>query len=187
MTTAGPNYAGTAANSGAGTAWATPSNATGSPNGTTSDCDIAAGQTTKMLLLTNFGFSVPGAATITGVRAILKSTTVGGSNLGFGPASVNVQIRNAGAGVGAAKSTTMNTDPAADLTLGNSSDLWSGTLTPAVVNSSTFGIGVTGSTSSDESNLQIDAASIEVFYTTPSSGPAPQSQTIGLGGMGIGL
>lgn len=133
--------------------------------------------------LTNFGFSIPSNATITGVVASI--TKYNGYDNG-GTYDYTVQLVVAGNVVGAnrALSTAWPNYPGGGFNYGSSSDTWGNSLTPANVSASNFGFGVSVSNKgSTYTSASITAASMTVYYniTTYDSGTVSvtvNSQTV---------
>ena len=99
-----------------------------------------AADTSEFLLLTDYGFSLPSFASVTGVTAVFS--LMQGKTAGHAIETNSVRLYS-GAFVGNAKSdaTTWSTT-AFDQTHGDSTDKWGTTLTPGIVNSSDFGVGL---------------------------------------------
>ncbi|MCX6117757.1 MAG: fibronectin type III domain-containing protein [Proteobacteria bacterium] len=117
---------------------------------------------------TNFGFSIPGGATIDGIEVIIEHVS---ENL----ANVNVltwaYMQYSGAIVGSNKGSGLTTSPyisttETTLTLGGATDLWGDTWTPAKVNSSSFGVDLTYYFNSyiASAPLKIDHLQVKVYY-----------------------
>lgn len=139
MASSGPTAGGTAASvvQGTGTqlAWSNPSNAlvndanAASVSGTMG----SGGDTFQTLRLTNFGFAIPASATIVGVtaRIIARRTNFMASAAQLSLAGVSSSNRNV----------TLGTSfPGSPQSVGGASDLWGASLSPAIVNGSSFGI-----------------------------------------------
>lgn len=144
------------------------------PNGTTSFTNSAfgSGAFTHQLQATQYGFSVPGGATITGVvlevrsqrdtsaatiQDKLVSLIKGGTVSGDNKATTTVYGLNA----------VNNGDAVAWQTYGSPTTLWGLSLTPSDVNASTFGAAVScQNPSATTGSAGIDAMRITVYYTT---------------------
>jgi hypothetical protein len=172
MASQGPLYPGTlTSNSGVGTlAWTSPSNAA-SDNATYASAEtFLATETTHYLHATNFGFSIPGGATIDGMQieieraqqfftgsdvsdnvvSTLKGGVVGGDN-------------KANEDAGSWPPTTLTV-----ATYGLSNSLWGRTWTPADINASDFGAvlsAILTSDTVDPSQAYVDFIRIIVYYT----------------------
>lgn len=97
------------------------------------------GVETGYLTAYGFGLSVPSSATITGVEVQIYWQ---GQASGTGELTT-MSLFNSGSPIGTVKTPNIfNTSTALTTTQGSTSDLWGATLTPAVVNSSTFGFGL---------------------------------------------
>ncbi len=120
---------------------------------------------THRLQATDFGFSVPVGATITGVTARVTRRSAN-DRTGF---DVIVKLIKGGSLVG-----TDNSSPAAwPITLTGANyggDLWGTTLTPADVNASDFGVSIQATnTDTFDPLLVVDAIQVRVNYTTVST------------------
>lgn len=137
MATAGPNITGTGADGGVSvvgsTAWTNPTNIQANDlNNATS----SGRQWTNWLRGTNFGFSIPAAATITNVKFdvdIKGYSQSGGSASGW-----QAQLYNGGL-IGTQQNNSFGTTITALLTI-VPNGLWGATLTPAIVNGAGFGV-----------------------------------------------
>lgn len=161
----GPNAPGTLAdNSTVGTvAWLTPGNAAVSDNNR-AGAAIVFGEITHYLLATNFGFSVPGGATVTGI-------VVGVERRATLNAAQDSSLRLFVAGVVAGDNRASGDNwPINDVSrdYGSNSDLWGLTLAPSDVNSAGFGVGIAATTNEGRGaeTPEVDFISITVYYTT---------------------
>ena len=136
----GPNGPAAAVNAaGAGTiAW-------GFPGAGSAQAALAANQTTQYLSATGFGFSVPANAVILGVTLTVTKVASAGTTVFDSSAGATgfpgVRLQNAGAPLGADHSIA-GQYPAgapAPTVYGGGTDTWGAALTPAIVNSPTFG------------------------------------------------
>lgn len=150
-------------------------------DGTDPDTGAPLGETygTNYLNFTNFGFSVPGTATVIGVVVtVRRSATVNVSFPGTGDAvDENVLLIKAGARSGSDyASPDLWPGSYADKVYGGPADMWGNTLTPANVNAATFGVSlrayITNYLANTETkvDVSIDAVGITVYYTLPSTG-----------------
>jgi hypothetical protein len=124
------------------------------------------GGTTRILAMSDFGFTVPAAATITGVKAYIERKQ--------GSASTPLEDNSVLLYDGTSDSPTdkkatgvkypQNVDSVAEY--GGSSDLWGyGSLTPAQVNASAFALKYQAvNPTAGSSLLRIDLMEVEVFY-----------------------
>lgn len=133
---------------------------------------VLSGQT-EYLQATDFGFSIPSAATICGIEVnIEKSAT----DLLLSFTSVtdnNVFIIKNGTRTGTdmAQNVQWPEDNDATLNYGNNNELWGTTWTPAEINSTNFGIAISASITGIAGLLpsaRIDHISITVYYLDPS-------------------
>ncbi len=134
----------------------------------------AIGQSTEVLKLDNFGFSIPSNATITGYtfHMYAKSTLAS-----FGAVlDQNARIIDAsGSMVGTSQVTSAWEPYDHDRDYGGSSNQWDTSLTYNDVNNSNFGVGFQVNISGDGSSpsyARIDYATLTVHYTIPSTGTA---------------
>lgn len=128
---------------------------------------VGPGVLTNWVIVTGFGLDIPPTATITGITVTLNWL---GQNAGTGILTSAELVYN-GAPYGVLKTPgTLNASVPTNTPLGSSTDLWGAVLTPAIVNSPTFGCGFQITTqevgSTDRSFL--DWYIITVSYTTPS-------------------
>lgn len=168
--------AGATVNTGSGPVWTDPGNIT-ADDATNASSSVFASATSDDLKASNFGFSIPGGATIDGieVRAQLAAS--------FGPDNyvyVNVGkddstlATNKNPGV-ATTTTPTNYDS------GGSSDLWGLSWTAAEINASTFQVRIRTQNGSFLNSL-CDAIWAKIYYT-PAAGGAdeqPAAQLIGI-------
>lgn len=140
----GPNSPGTLSNTSCSFAYgstlhlAPPGNAAASNNqyATASHCNCCDANT-SCLQATNFGFSIPGNATINGIIVQIEKRATFGSNI----QDNGLRLLKNGVEVGANKaSTTPWPGQDAYFTYGACNDLWNTTWTPADINQSNFGL-----------------------------------------------
>lgn len=174
MPTAGPNNAGTAANdmSTGFTAWTSTANAIGAVDAAYAPCTYSAPSSSQYLALTNFGFAVPGGATINGITVALQK-----KKLNSGDDVIDFAARLIKAG------TVQSTDRSAagqwpttagSTTYGGASDLWGGTWTASDVNGSGFGFAIAAGpvdTITGSGTAQVDAVAITIDYTAAGGAP----------------
>lgn len=164
-------YAGGAANNTAfGTVnWTNPTNAVGQTNGTYATATGLDNTSSRYLYVTNYGFSIPSNATITGV---VVSPTRKTSNAGNASYDTNVFLVTNSV-IGTVNRATTNFYTIADFTEdhGGSNDTWGVTLTPAIVNSPRFGAVFSSYkiAAGGNVNITVDAIKITVYYTLPST------------------
>ena len=183
MASQGPNSAATFANDPtSGVTWTNVSNAASSNNsyaifvGLPNDY-----QTTVYLKCTNFGFSIPGGATIDGIEVAIERKASVQSGV-FWVRDFTVKLYKAGTIVGTDKADTGLKWPTSDTdkTYGSSSDLWGETWSNSDINNSGFGIGIKvatiGGGNPKDPNVTafIDWIRITVYYTTGGGGSVSQ-------------
>lgn len=173
MASEGPRSPGTMANvaRGGATAWANVNNAKVSDDVYTT-CAMTASYG-DLLRATNFGFSIPIGATITGVVVEVEnkcSVQI--------PTEMSATLMKAGTPGGAVR---IWNSPATEAynTLGSSGDLWTNTLSPADVNASGFGVEITTNFGIDTTTVSIDHIRITVYYTE--SGKPFRRSLLGVG------
>lgn len=139
---------------------------------------VEGGVLTDYVTATGFGFSIPPSATVTGVTATLVWS---GQQAGTGTLT-NAALFHSGGTIGVVKSSGVSNAASLSPTpLGSATDLWgtAGALTPALVNSASFGFGVQITTAvvggTDRSFLY--TWQITVSYTTPGGGGGSQTVT----------
>lgn len=152
-----------AANQSGANPWTTPSNifTTGVAYATVT---LTAGATSASILANGLGVSIPADATVVGISTTFsaKATSPAGSG------SINIQLTTNGAGIGTAVSVPISST-LASYTQGSSSYQWGTTLTPTIVNGSSFGIAVDASEVSGSGAFSINNLSVTIHYTTASS------------------
>ena len=157
MASTGNVFAGTGENNaGIGaTAWTSPGNVV-SDNTTDATCDAAA--SSQYQVARNFNFSaIPAGATIVGVTVRVEASEHSG-----GTESLNAQLQNeSGTLVGSSQAQTLNGTTKAVYTYGSTSDLWSATLTRAIVQDADFGVRLWFTTAHD---VRIDYVTVAVEY-----------------------
>lgn len=146
--------------------WSNPSRVTANDNSNAS-VSLLGTNISHYLKATNFGFSIPQTATITGITVDVWRSASGNSG-GNAAKDSEVKIVKSNGSVGAlnkALSATWQTSKT-DITYGSSQDLWNETWTPTDINSSNFGavIAVTGSGASTNRTASVDYISITVSY-----------------------
>lgn len=125
--------------------------------------------TTHYLKATNFGFTIDPLASICGITVEIKKRDGGFLSIGTGirDQEVRLVVNNVITGNNLATSTNWPASPDAFYTYGGASDLWGTTLTPALVNSSNFGVVIAAKFNGIASVLpsaQIDNIRITVNY-----------------------
>ena len=153
---------------------------------------VAPNTTTDYIIARNFGFALPTNVTIDGVQIDLNWL---GQNAGTGVLS-NVALYYLGGQIGDVKSPGIqNQSFATDALQGSSGDTWNATLSPAVINDTTFGFGVQITTASvgGSDRSFVNLMKITVYYSTqdanitPAPSPDPQVDKIDIYRQGGGL
>lgn len=126
------------------------------------------GSPTHLLYGTNFGFSIPSNATITGVELYVElSKTAGVANCN--DSQVRLWISGAAGSENKARAGNNWTTSDVDTLFGSQTDVWGESLTPAIVNASNFGGGIAAKQVASTPTAQIDHLYMTVYYTVPSS------------------
>ncbi len=165
VTAVGPKYPTSVTNGSVTNPWTSPGNATSSNASYASF--TTSGSTSAYLNATNFGFAIPSNATIRGiVLEIQKRTSSTSSGKTIKDASV---ILYGGTGTSIDKKSASSWSSSLSwVTYGGATDLWGMTWTPAQINSSSFGAGLTIVLTSNP-KAYVDAFRITVYYTSPTS------------------
>jgi hypothetical protein len=137
---------------------------------------VSPGTTTDWVIAHNFGLSIPSGVNIDGVQVDLNWV---GQNAGTGVLS-GARLYYLGAGIGTPKLPGIqNQSYPTDTILGSNGDTWGATLTPAILNDTSFGFGVQITTQSvggsDRSFL--DSFTITIFYSTQNANITPTAST----------
>lgn len=115
---------------------------------------------------TGYGFSIPSSATILGVGVQLN---VVGQNTSTGTiAQVGLVLSGALEGTAKTPATPITTTPTTT-TYGGPADLWGSSLTPAIVNNSTFGFAVSAALTTSRAFIDLPLT-VQVYYTLSGSG-----------------
>lgn len=176
--TAGPNYAGTAANdTSSGTvAWTDPTNATASDD-VRATITTGASNISNYIKATNFGFSVPAGSTIDGILVEIEEDRNGQEN-GSGRES-GIKIVKADGTIGTTNKSTGAALPTTDtfVSYGGAADLWGEAWTSTDTNDVDFGavFNVWGVTNTGQQ--VVDSFRITITYT---AAPVPELSEIGL-------
>lgn len=138
------------------TAWGSPGNVTANDG---SDTTVVV--PSDYLVCSSFSMGVPANATILGVTVRVEASESGTGSSNYIPQLISDTTPTL---IGAAKSAvSVSGTTKAVSTNGGATDLWSATLTPAIVNAAGFGVAIW---STDTVNtLAIDYLSIEIAYT----------------------
>lgn len=163
MASEGPNNPASATeDSSVGTiSWTNPTNVY-TENATVASASMLLSGVTRYLKVTNFGFAIPGPATIDGIVVEAKVRTNFGS---IQENSVLLYKNNVLTSTDKSRATNWPTT-LTYVTFGSSSDLWGTTWTPSDINSADFGFALSakevgGSTPS----IEVDHVRITVYYT----------------------
>lgn len=131
---------------------------------------------TEGLQCTQYGFSVPGTATITGIQATMQTAAVaspGGTWSGIGPYLVIGGAVNTGYYASISPDLMFPSGSVGTQVFGGPTDLWhTGGLTPAQVNASGFGLEVAAQlgVTTGTVDVYVYAAQLTIFYTLPGAG-----------------
>ena len=164
MASEGPNSPSSVVNSGSGLSWTSPGNATSS-NGADSTAETES-DTTKKLLATDFGFSIPTGATIDGIVVEVEQASDEGC------VDDVASIVKGGVLVGTDKAKPGNW-PASDTYVSYGTyqtDLWGVTWIDSHINASDFGFAISVDLGGDPAKAYVDHIRITVHYTTASKG-----------------
>ena len=173
--TAGPNFAGAGANNGTGTAWLTPGNITANDANMATASVTAGGigttnATTQALRATNFGFSIPAAATIQGITARISRLR---NNATLGNVTDNsIMLLKAGSTAGsnlAIAASWPTTEAFNDY--GGAANLWGTSWTPADINNNTgFGVSIVANLAAaffSSTTGSINYVQVTITYSLP--------------------
>ena len=180
--TSGPANAGTGAdNATVGTAtWLNPGNIT-SPGSPYATQNIPSGASTHYLVATNYNFSIPASATISGITFSIRRQIASTSNM----FDVNVRLVKAGSVTGSnLASATAWPNSFGVATYGGVANLWGTTWLPAEVNATNFGVAISANSGSGSTRqADVDYMQLTVTYTLPGS---LNWYTVSSGGASIG-
>jgi hypothetical protein len=157
-------------------AWVAPTNV-GADDGTEATITASTFDSpdiSQQLVMSGFGFSVPGTATINGLMLEIDRRNSAGA------ASDNrVQLRDDGGTLVGNNNADTATDWPASLsivTYGSATTLWGVALTPTMVNDSDFGVVLSAQADAANTDIQVDFVRMTIYYT-PAAGGAPAAQT----------
>lgn len=122
----------------------------------------------SILRMDNYGFTVPASATIKGIVVETRSYRTG-PDVTYSL----IRLQNGGSYLGSNKAASENHPVGVtiyDFAWGSAVDLWGATLTPAIVNASTFGVDVQISSVGAAWNIYLDYARMTVYYEVPGGG-----------------
>lgn len=185
----GPLYPGNDGNAGGGTFWNN-TNRIVSDNNQYATVALTGTNTSRALYGTDYGFTIPGAAVITGIQVQIErfvSSTFGGNSVN--DLAVRLIKNNTIQGNNNAVAgdwTTTNTV----ITYGGATDMWGLTFTPADINSNQFGACISVQNQGSNRTASVDYIRITVFYTlgptitnfTPTSACAGTTPTVTITG-----
>lgn len=159
---AGGTFASNSSGAAGAVVWSNPSNAA-TLNQVYATAVLGVGGVSNWLLITNCGFAIPTQGSIRGVRV----RVTGKANNTFRVSDAFIQLFVAGAAVGSNKA-TLAFLPATDTAweYGGENDLWGLTLVPAVVNLTTFGVGLIYTGGTPDAAVSVDYVDITVYYNT---------------------
>ena len=160
-------YCGTAADDATvGTvAWTNPTDAQGNTPATSADASIPQSSISHYLKCTNFGFSVPSAATITGITVTAYQST-GGTNQ---PCDSTIKLVQAGTISGNNLADSNNWSAAgAEKSWGGATELWGLSLSSSDIENSGFGVAISATWPVAGTGVfEIFYVKITVHYTVP--------------------
>lgn len=144
--------------------WSSPLNVKNSDN-TRASASLVSGNTTHYIKATNFGFSIPANATITGIKVEIERSINGSSSGGVKDGEVKI-IKSNGTLSAYNKADTTTSWPivtSESFATYNPSDLWGETWSPADINNANFGVAISAvATASRTAN--IDSIRITISY-----------------------
>lgn len=134
----------------------------GLDDGMPSTCDLTGNGVSETVSLTNFGFTIPGAATIVGVTVEIDRQK---QDRGGQCKDSAVRLKKSGATGANKASATGWPDSYAVASYGGPTDLWGLTLTAAEVNNSAFGLDFKVLDADQSDVAEVDFIRITVDYT----------------------
>jgi hypothetical protein len=165
---------------GTASAWGSTGNATGAPDGSYATDSVAHNQTTPSLDVYNWGFSIPGGATINGVACVWTALQAATSSpiSSFSSTSPFIKVGStSGSFTTNTLASSVITTSSATYTAGSSTDLAGLTseLTVSNVNSNVENTGITLGVSllhsaTVTSTVEVDACQCTVYYTASAPG-----------------
>lgn len=160
----GPNFAGTGATvTGTGDSWSNPTRISVNDNSYTTS-SISRYSRSETLNATQFGFSIPTNATISGIQVIIGRFASNNNSLQDRSLYLIKGGSTTGANRGATSADWPTSEEAANY--GTTSDLWDTTWTPAQINASNFGVAISVSNESyGNRTASVDYIQITVTYT----------------------
>lgn len=167
MASQGPNNPSNTSSFGTGdVAWTDSANIT-TENGVVASANVMMGFTSKSLGATNFGFTVPGGATIDGIEVGVKRRDTSNDIADF-----EVKLVVGGVLTGNNKADTVTAWPPTlqYTSYGGASDLWGTTLSESDVNSTQFGVALRVSPLATGGTAEVDHIRMTVHYTEGGGG-----------------
>jgi hypothetical protein len=121
---------------------------------------------TNLLWANGFGFNIPTDATITGVRVRVKKMVAG--TVSNRDDKIRLVYGGSERGNNKATDEKWNNGSYTTVTYGGSDDDWAASLTPAIVNSSSFGVAISAYNGSSYGlSFYVDFVDITVYYVIP--------------------
>lgn len=171
----GPNLCGTGANIGVAApltvVWGSPNSIAVAGSSSKTSPPVPAGGFSTFLRATNFGFAIPAGATINGISAVITRKADALASI------IDNAVLLVAGGVAVGTDHSLVGDWGTTFFLanyGSTSDLWGATWTPAIINSSNFGIEISvQNTGGVATKATVNAfVTMIVTYTTPSGSTA---------------
>jgi len=164
---------GTVSSTTGSTGWTNPNNIFASDNTYAVSASSGNLVTTGSLFALGNGFSVPSSATIDGVEVSIEGkNALSGSGFRVRANSSDIFLRYSGADLstnspsGVTTTTTWSGTTDTTNVFGSSTALWSATITPSIVNDSSFGVRVRfQNINASAQTFSVDFVSITVYYT----------------------
>jgi len=130
-------------------------------------------------LMSTSPFTVPSDATITGVVVEMEHNWTAGTSA---PNYALMQLVQAATRIGTDKGGAGLTVPASEqfTSYGGSTDMWGASLTPSIVNSSTFGVDYAVQSNATDTDYYLDSVRLTVYYT-PAGGVSGHTSLIQFG------
>lgn len=175
MSTTGQKVPGVTSTNGSGASWSnvgSPGSASSSDNTyCTAVCTrlTTGNNQSQDLYAQTFGFSIPTGSTINGVIVAVEKAQSGSAIRDTEVKLLNDSSSKIGSNYADTGTNWNGSDTVK--TYGSSTDLWGATLTPAIVNSSNFGLTFScfDTSATTTRNANIDQITMEVYYTPPAS------------------
>jgi hypothetical protein len=178
MASSGPLYPATTANLSEATtlenkdAWANPGNVV-SDNGTETSITAATFDSpdiSQILVVSNFGFAIPTNAVINGVTVeVDRRSIIANSGKDFRVQLANGTTFASLIGTNKAVPATIWPTTSTVATYGGATDVWGASLTPAIVNSSSFAVFFSAQANIANSDIGVDYIRVTVNYTEPTT------------------